>query len=128
MPILSDISYLQKLFMCFCSPNTATKNKIAIKTSHMFHFFAGAGDSMGRPDHVQMFWKHKCFGNISDRSTNQRPGFQLTYVSKTLMLPKHLCFQNTYASKTLAHDPALNKTRLHKIANANGQLCQNYAH
>ena len=23
-------------------------------------------------------------------STNQRPGFQLTYVSKTLMLPKHL--------------------------------------
>ena len=22
------------------------------------------------------------------------------------MFPKHLCFQNTYASKTLAHDPA----------------------
>ena len=47
------------------------------------------------PDHVQMFWKHKCFGNISQletrpligwpsESTNQRPGFQLTYVSKTL--------------------------------------------
>ena len=32
------------------------------------------------PDHVQ----------VSARSTNQRPGFQLNYVSKTLMLPKHL--------------------------------------
>ena len=55
------------------------------------------------PDHVQVFWKNsKCFGNISQletrpligwpsTSTNQRPGgFQLTYVSKTLMLPKHL--------------------------------------
>ena len=52
-------------------------------------------------DHVQVFWKHKCFGNISQletrtligwpsESTNQRPGFQLTYVSKTLTLPKHL--------------------------------------
>ena len=48
-----------------------------------------------------MFWKHKCFGNISQLetrpligwpsgSTNQRPGLQLIYVSKTLMLPKHL--------------------------------------
>ena len=38
-----------------------------------------------------MFWKHKSIGNqASDWSTNQRPGFQLTY-----------------ASKTLAHDPAL---------------------
>ena len=34
-----------------------------------------------------MFWKHKF--RVSE-STNQRPGFQLTYVSKTL-----------------AHDPAL---------------------
>ena len=53
------------------------------------------------PDHVQVFWKHKGFGNISQletrpligwpsSSTNQRPGFQLTY-----------------SSKTLAHDPAL---------------------
>ena len=44
---------------------------------------------------------YKCFGNISlletrsligwlARSTNQRPVFQLTYVSKTIMLPKHL--------------------------------------
>ena len=52
----------------------------------------------------------KCFGSISQletrtligwltRSTNQRPGFQLTY---------YLCFQLAYASKTLAHDPALN--------------------
>ena len=43
----------------------------------------------------------KCFGNICQlknrpligwpsKSTNQRPCFQLTYVSKTLMLPKHL--------------------------------------
>ena len=46
-----------------------------------------------------MFWKHKCFGNISQLetligwpagSTSQRPGFQLTYVSKTVVLPKHL--------------------------------------
>ena len=53
------------------------------------------------PDHVQVYWKHKCFGNISlletgpfigwpASSTNQRPGLQLTYVSKTLMLPKDL--------------------------------------
>ena len=45
------------------------------------------------PDHVQVFWKHKSIGNISQlatwpligcpsESTNQRPsGFQLTYVS-----------------------------------------------
>ena len=50
---------------------------------------------------MQVFWKHKCFGNISQletmsmigwraRSTNQRPGFQNTIVSKILMLPKHL--------------------------------------
>ena len=32
----------------------------------------------------------KCFGSITVLETNQRPGFQLTYVSKTLMLPKHL--------------------------------------
>ena len=43
----------------------------------------------------------KCFGSISrlenrpmigwpSKSTNQRPGFQLTYVSNWLMLPKHL--------------------------------------
>ena len=39
------------------------------------------------------------------RSTNQRrPGFQLTYVSKILMLPK-----------TLAHDPALTVNLLAKI-------------
>ena len=53
------------------------------------------------PDHVQVFCKHKCFGNISQLetrpligwssgSTNQSPGFQLTYVSKTLMLTKRL--------------------------------------
>ena len=53
------------------------------------------------PDHVQVFWKHMSIENISQletrpmivwpsESTNQRPGFQLTY-----------------ASKTLAHDPAL---------------------
>ena len=53
------------------------------------------------PDHVQVFRKHKSFGNISQLETrpligwssdwtNQRIGFQLTYVSKTLMLPKHL--------------------------------------
>ena len=52
-------------------------------------------------DHVQVFWKHKRFGNISqletrpligrpNESTNQRPGFQLNYVSKTLILPKYL--------------------------------------
>ena len=34
--------------------------------------------------------------DLASDSTNQRPGFQLTYVS-----------ENTYASKTLAHDPAL---------------------
>ena len=54
------------------------------------------------PDHVQVFWKHKSIGNISQletrpligwlaRSTNQRTGFELTYVSNWLMLPKHTC-------------------------------------
>ena len=33
------------------------------------------------------YWT-KCFGSISQLET--RPGFQLTYVSKTLMLPKNL--------------------------------------
>ena len=52
------------------------------------------------PDHVQVFWKHKCFGNqVSDWLTGQPiRGLvsKLTYVSKT-----------TSTSKTLAHDPAL---------------------
>ena len=51
------------------------------------------------PDHVQVFWKQKCFGNISQLETvNQSEAW----------FPIDLCFQNTYASKTLAHDPALN--------------------
>ena len=60
------------------------------------------------PDHVQVNWNHKSIGNISQLetrpligwssgSTNQRPGFQLTYVSKTL-----------------AHDPALTQNRISK--------------
>ena len=36
------------------------------------------------PDHVQVFWKHKCFGNISQLESRPQ------------------------ASNTLAHDPALN--------------------
>ena len=53
------------------------------------------------PDHVQVNWNHKSIGNISQletrpligwpsESTIQRPGFQLTYVSNWLMIPKHL--------------------------------------
>ena len=52
------------------------------------------------PEHMQVFWKHKSIGNISQLETrpligcpseltNQRPGFQWTYVSNWLMLPKH---------------------------------------
>ena len=64
------------------------------------------------PDHVQVFWKHKSIGNISQletspligwlaRSTNQRP---------KALFPIDLCFQLNYASKILVHDPATNMT------------------
>ena len=46
------------------------------------------------PDHVQVFWKHKSIGNWFTRQSEA-------------WFPIDLCFQNTYASKTLAHDPAL---------------------
>ena len=35
-------------------------------------------------DHVQVFWKHKCFGNTKTGQPIRG------LVSKTLMLPKHL--------------------------------------
>ena len=56
---------------------------------------------------------YKCFGNISQLET--RPGLWLVdslsqpirgQVSNWLMYRIDLCFQLTYASKTLAHDPA----------------------
>ena len=71
------------------------------KKNHM-HSLAKKLVVLYGPDHVQVFWKHKSIGNISQLetrpliswlarwSTNLRPGFQLTYVSKTLILPKHL--------------------------------------
>ena len=55
---------------------------------------------MIRP-HVQVFWKHKCFGNIGQLETRPLIGFK-----------------NTYASKTLAHDRAPNVLK-HKNAQQN---------
>ena len=61
---------------------------------------------------MQVFWKHKCFGNISQLVTRPLigwPGLWLVdlasqpirgQVSNWLMFPKHLCLE------TLTHDPA----------------------
>ena len=53
------------------------------------------------PDHVQVFWK---LNSIE----NQASDWLTRYVNQSeAWFPIDLCFQNTYASKKLAHDPAL---------------------
>ena len=52
----------------------------------------------------------KCFGNITHESIgNYRPliGLPKQVIQSEAWFPIDLYFQHTYASKTLAHDPAL---------------------
>ena len=69
----------------------------------------------------------KCFGNISQfetrpligwnsGSTNQRSGFQF------------FCFQNTYAYKTLVHDPAPKYDWLNMESKVNPFTCNHIVH
>ena len=51
---------------------------------------------------MQVNWKHKSIGNISQFET------RLLIVSNWIMFLIELCFQLTCASNWLAHDPALN--------------------
>ena len=56
------------------------------------------------PDHVQVNWNDKSIGNISQLKTRPLIGWSS---NSEAWFPINLCFQLTYASNWLAHDPDL---------------------